>query len=107
MKGWILSWRDSLRKEIFRRELKGIVVVVDSRLEPTEMDISLIDFLNVHQIPTIIGVTKADKLSRNKMIQRKRHIEKSLGENTPVILYSSFNGLGKKELWKNIKNLIE
>ncbi len=102
------QWRPMVETYLLNRaELAGIVVVVDARMKPTEMDLSLIEFLKTHRIPTIIGATKADKLTHSRMMAQKRLIEAQIGEEAPLVLYSSLNGLGKKELWKNIKSLIE
>lgn len=102
------QWRPMVETYLLNRtELAGIVVVVDARMNLTEMDVSLIEFLKAHRIPTIIGATKADKLTRSKMMAQKRLIEADVGADVPLVLYSAHNGMGKKELWKSIKSLIE
>lgn len=90
-----------------RKELAGVVVVVDSRMKPTEMDMTFIEYLQAHEIPRIIGVTKADKLSRSQMAAQQRLIRGIVGDAVPVVFFSARSGLGKKELWKTIKSLIE
>jgi GTP-binding protein len=90
-----------------RRELAGMVMVVDSRLRPTDGDKELAHFLRHHNIPLVVAATKADKISRSEMIARRQAIQKELHYDAPVIPFSARSGQGKKELWKEIKSLIE
>jgi GTP-binding protein len=88
-----------------RKELAGLVVIVDIRRGISEPDLNLIDFLRVHEIPVVVAATKADKLSRGRSAARERAIMKEIGENVPFVLFSSLDGRGKKELWKQIISL--
>ena len=88
-----------------RKELAGLVVIVDIRRGISEPDLNLIDFLRVHEIPVVVAATKADKLSRGRSAARERAIVKEIGENVPFVLFSSLDGRGKKELWKQIISL--
>lgn len=90
-----------------RKQLKGVVLVVDARLGLTESDGQMYQFLTAHRIPLAIAATKADKLSTIERRNRQRDIKDIVGENISVILFSSHNGLGKNELWTELKNLIE
>jgi GTP-binding protein len=90
-----------------RRELAGMVMVVDSRLQPTGGDKELAHFLCHHKIPLVIAATKADKISRSEMMARRRVIQQELDHEAPIIPFSARSGQGKKELWKEIKSLIE
>ena len=90
-----------------REQLAGVVVIVDSRRPPTDSDMTLVDFLKSHGIPLAVAATKADKLPRGKLSALKRTIEREVGADVPVVLFSSLNGTGKKELWKEVKKLIE
>lgn len=90
-----------------RRELAGAVVVVDVRRGLTESDLMMINFLGSHRVPVIIGATKADKLPRGKLLEASRHLRAEAGEDVPVIICSAHNNMGKNELWKELKTLIE
>ncbi len=89
-----------------RKELAGMVVVVDARRPPTEMDLTLIEYLQSHGIPAIVAATKVDKLSGNQQAVRKREAEQVLG-SVPLVFFSSQDGRGKNELWKKIMSLID
>ncbi|MEW6347818.1 MAG: ribosome biogenesis GTP-binding protein YihA/YsxC [Thermodesulfobacteriota bacterium] len=101
------QWGPMIRSYIEEREaLAGIVVILDCRHPPTDSDIQLVDFLTAHNVPLILAATKADKLSYGRTLNARKSIETKVGANNPVILFSSITGLGKKELWKEIKTLI-
>ncbi|MBI4965644.1 MAG: YihA family ribosome biogenesis GTP-binding protein [Desulfomonile tiedjei] len=90
-----------------RKELAGIVVIVDARRPPTESDMGLINYLLFHRIPFIVAATKADKLSNSEMGRQKKIINAEVGSQVPVVFFSSHNGYGKNHLWNEIKNLID
>jgi GTP-binding protein len=90
-----------------RKELAGVALAVDARHALTASDELMLDFLQSFQTPIIIAATKADKLPRTDLSRKQQDIRKRVGEGTPVIICSSHDGRGKKELWKEIKRLIE
>jgi len=90
-----------------RKELAGVVVIVDFRRLPTDADIHLITYLQSRQIPVVVAATKADKLARGAMLLQNRAIKTQLGDQIPVVAFSAHTGQGKNELWKEIKSLIE
>jgi GTP-binding protein len=102
------KWRPMVETYITgRKQLAGVVVIVDARRPPTESDMTLIQYLQAYDKPLILVATKADKLNRSEMAEQGRVIRAVVGEHMPVVIFSSQNGLGKNELWKEIKNLIE
>jgi GTP-binding protein len=90
-----------------REELAGVVVIIDARRPPTESDMNLVEYLQSRAIPFIVAATKADKLSRGRMAGYRRLVREKVGEQAPVVLFSSYNGEGKKELWREINALME
>src|SRR5205085_3422380 len=46
-------------------QLRGIVLLLDIRREPSDDDRAMLDFLSEVEIPTIVAVTKSDKLTRS------------------------------------------
>lgn len=90
-----------------RKELAGVVVIVDFRRLPTDADVQLITFLQSRGIPVVVAATKADKLAHGAMIAQQRAVKGQLGDQVPVVAFSAHTGLGKNELWKQIKSLIE
>lgn len=90
-----------------RKELAGVIVVIDARRPATESDLNLMRFLKAQAIPFAVAATKADKLSRGKARAQARDLEDQVGSEITVIVFSSLTGQGKNELWKEIKKLIE
>jgi len=90
------------------QELRAVVVLLDSRREPDERDIRLIEWLRQYDIPAIYALTKADKLNRQETEQARRSMSTALGNTEPLVITSAKTGQGIKELWSAIiKNLKE
>lgn len=86
-----------------RRQIRLVILIVDSRRGASPDDLALLDWLDYHRIPSLIVLTKADKLSQ---IERARQ-KKSLGQQPllagkTVHFFSAVTGEGKEELWKLI-----
>lgn len=101
----IKKWKPMIEEYLTAREtLKGLVHIVDIRREPDELELMLAELVNHQAIAHILVVNKTDKLSRSLRLSSARRIEKAIGKKP--ILYSSFNGEGKKELWSAIAPLL-
>ena len=80
-------------------QLRGIVLLLDIRREPTPDDHGMVDFLADLGVPTIVVITKADKLPRAQAAARVQEISGALGlDEEQVILFSSVTGQGRNEL---------
>ena len=79
--------------------LSAVVVLLDSRREPDERDVRLIDWLRQYDIPVIYALTKIDKLNRQETDRARRSISAALGIADDLVLTSAKNGQGIKELW--------
>jgi GTP-binding protein len=84
--------------------LAGLVLLLDCRREPSGEDHQLLSWLHESRLPTLIVVTKADKLNRDKVHRKLRQVENELG--LPSIAFSSVSGEGKNELLAAIGDLI-
>jgi GTP-binding protein len=84
-----------------RAPLRAVVHLIDSRHAPMEQDEDLIDFMRGSEVPYLIALTKADKLSGNDRFRTVQRLEKRLadvGRSVPIVLTSSKSGRGIKEL---------
>ncbi len=89
-----------------RQNLALVVFILDIRRDPSNDDLSLRDWLEHYRIPYLYILTKADKLSNNQAITRKRAIEKVLkvsSERKPI-LFSAKTQKGKTDIWDFLKN---
>lgn len=90
-------------------ELAGVVSLIDSRIGATDLDVQLLEWLSEMKISTIVVATKADKLSRQQQLERLEMIRQQLQTLSlnEVLFFSAKNGLGKEDLWKGIRRLLE
>jgi GTP-binding protein len=91
-----------------RRELKGVIQVVDVRHPPTRDDHTMYDWLKHYAIPVIVVATKADKIPRGKWQKHMKQVREGLQirADDPLILFSAETGQGKDELWNVIAALV-
>lgn len=88
---------------------EGLVLciqLVDSRHDPTALDLQLNEWLLVNEKPSIVVATKADKLSRNQLQKQLKKSGELLG-GRPLIPYSSETGLGRDLVWSEIQRAID
>ncbi len=88
-----------------RKQLAGVVVIVDSRREPTELDENLIKFLQFRGFPFVVAFSKADKIGQAERTTLLKVTKEKWGPDMPVEHFSSVTGLGRKELWSRIIEL--
>ncbi len=102
------AWGPMMRTYLEVREsLKGVVFILDIRRLPREEDIQMLDWLEEFGVPTILVITKIDKLSRN---QRDRHVAQ-IAEATGLpkdafSLFSAHTREGKEEIWERIEDAL-
>lgn len=88
-----------------RNQLVLSVHIVDSRHEPTNLDLQLHEWLQHNRKPQIIVATKSDKLSNNelrKSIERAQRVLKV----ERVIAYSAVTRVGRAEVWHTIEEAL-
>jgi GTP-binding protein len=104
------STRDSWGKMIEgylagRKELKLALMLVDCRIPPTESDRMLKEWLDHHGIPNAVVLTKADKLSRNRLNMALRKCAESL-KTKETIAFSAVTGSGRDAVLARIRDAI-
>ena len=87
--------------------LRGIVQLLDVRHDPTNDDLQMFDFLAKTGVPTMVVMTKTDKLSKAQAATRIRAITASLGlEDDQVIPFSAETGEGRDDLAESVMALV-
>lgn len=99
---WAKGIEEYLRK---RKNLKGVVVVMDSRLGPTELDRQMFQWLGEVGIPSLPVLTKADKASQGELAAALRKT-RAIGLPDPIV-FSAKTGQGKDPLWRAVLDLLE
>lgn len=88
--------------------LAGVVQLLDIRREPSEDDLSMLDFLAELEVPTIVVLTKSDKLARIAAAERTEAIMRKLTlERDQTIPFSSSTGEGRDELAHALMGLVD
>jgi len=88
-------------------QLRGIVQLLDARHDPTNDDRQMLDFLGLLGVPTIVVLTKIDKLSNRERRDRIDTISNELGlEAEQVVPFSAVTGEGRGELAEAIESLL-
>ena len=87
--------------------LRGIVQLLDIRHDPTNDDIQMLDFLAEVSVPTMIVMTKTDKLTKSQAATRITAIVSSLGlDEEQVIPFSAVTGAGRDDLAEAVMSLV-
>lgn len=103
------EWRPMIESYLRRTtQLRGIVLLLDIRREPSEDDRAMLDFLAETEVPTLIALTKVDKLTRAAARSQATAIARALAlDPEQVIPFSSQTGEGRLELLEAIMELTE
>ena len=79
--------------------LKRVFMLVDIRIDPTELDKKMLKYLFYYGIPTTIVATKADKLAKSKISAYVQNVAKKLNVGKDnIIAYSSEINLNKDKI---------
>lgn len=86
--------------------LKLVVQLVDCRVGITEDDRMMLDYMSAAGLPHIIVMTKTDKLNKTERAKNLPAIaaHPSAANAIAILPFSSHNGEGKSELWREILN---
>ncbi|MDN4469594.1 ribosome biogenesis GTP-binding protein YihA/YsxC [Gordonibacter sp. RACS_AR68] len=90
------------------RSFALVVALVDIRHEASELDENMIHFLREADLPFVVALTKADKLSRQQQMKQKAALKRqlALGDDASMVVTSSAKGDGIEELRKIIRDAV-
>jgi len=102
-------WATMIETYLSTREtLKGLILIMDIRRNPGPLESSYVEWLARRQLPTILVLTKADKLSRSKQLDRQRLAARAFPDSSAeIILFSAKTRMGRDRVWKAIDILIK
>lgn len=87
------------------RSFNLVISLVDIRHEAQKLDLQMVDFLAEAELPFVVALTKADKITRNKQNQAAAALRSSFGlMQEQIIITSSETGLGIDELRHRIED---
>lgn len=89
-KNLVSSW-DRVMNDFFvdNRNLRLVLLLLDSRHIPTDLDIEMLDYLAENEIPHVVILTKADKLSKSELNNNINKIAQVIRHNKDVIIPTS------------------
>ena len=88
--------------------VRGVVHLVDARHEPTKHDLTMVSYLADLGLPTLVVLTKVDKLKRSQRARSIRRAKEVLGLDEDQLLpFSSKTGEGREQLLAALEELVE
>jgi len=102
-------WRELIESYLKGRDrLKGVFLLVDSKVGPTEKDVQMKEWLDFYGIPYVVVATKVDRLRQKERRNLEERIRKGLGDDSAeVISFSSKTREGRDKLLKVLERLLE
>ena len=97
------KWGDMIESYFLnRKNLLNIFVLIDSRLQPQDIDIDFINWLGMSLLPFSIVFTKTDKLSKSQVkgniFRYQKTLEEYWEEVPPIFESSAMKNTGRKEI---------
>jgi len=89
-----------------RQQLKLAVMLIDSRMPPMDSDMMMKKWLDHHEIPNAVVLTKVDKISRNQLNQALRTGARMLNTKE-IIPFSAVTRSGKNEILARIRTAVD
>ncbi|MBC7841022.1 MAG: YihA family ribosome biogenesis GTP-binding protein [Gemmatimonadaceae bacterium] len=103
-----LAWRPLIASYMRNSPyLRGVVQLLDVRHDPTEDDRVMLDFLAELGVPTLLALTKVDKLGRVARAVRITDLCAAYGvDEDQVIPFSAHENIGRDELAEALTQLL-
>jgi GTP-binding protein len=93
-----------------RTSLVLSIHIVDSRHDPTKLDLQLREWLEFHGRASVTVATKSDKLSANELRKSLARGRRILGAGddgeTEIVAYSAVTGRGRESVWRAIEEAL-
>src|SRR6267142_2755767 len=100
------SWGELVSSYLAMREQLVLSIhIVDSRHEPTKLDLQLHEWLEHNARPRLIVATKSDKLSNNELKESLGRVKRVFRKDR-VVAFSAKTGRGGNEVWRAIENAL-
>ena len=102
------EWRPLIEGFLKKSPLmRGVVQLLDVRREPSDDDKQMLDMLASLELPTLVCVTKVDKLSKGAAAARVKEIARGVAlDPEQIIAFSAVTGEGRDELAEAVMSLV-
>ena len=103
------QWQPMVEQYLsMRKNLYGLILLIDIRRDPKKEEFDLLEWLEAHEMPYLVILTKFYKLSKTKQQKRFFFICSQLQrEENQIILFSAKTKKGRDTILDEIENLIE
>ncbi len=100
------TWGEMVTSYLAKREQLVLSIhIVDSRHEPTKLDLQLHEWLEHSARPQLIVATKSDKLSNNELKESLGRVKRVFCKDS-VVAFSAKTGRGGSEVWRVIETAL-
>jgi GTP-binding protein len=100
------TWGEMVTSYLAKREQLVLSIhIVDSRHEPTKLDLQLHEWLEHSARSRLIVATKSDKLSNNELKESLRRVKRVFTRDR-VVAFSAKTGRGGNEIWRAIESAL-
>lgn len=91
-----------------RKNIKGIILLVDIRHEPTQLDVQMYSWIRSYNFEGLVVATKADKISKGKFHKHIKMVKEKLKTDSShlIIPYSSASKINKDKVWDGIESIL-
>ena len=89
-----------------RSTLRLLVLIMDIRHGPQPGDIQMLEWMQANELPYLEVLTKADKLSRNRLAAMRRKAGSGGQPQGEACFFSARSGIGTKDIWKAIDMVV-
>jgi GTP-binding protein len=87
--------------------VRAVVHLVDARHRPTQHDLRMVTYLAELRLPTLVVLTKIDKLKRGERAKSVRRALETLDiEESQLLPFSSVTGEGRQELLEALNEIV-
>lgn len=102
------AWKPLIERYLKEsRSLRGVVQLVDARHGPTADDLEMLRFLAALEVPTLVVLTKADKLKSSARARQVQTIADDLAlDSEQIVPFSARTGEGRDLLLASLEALL-
>lgn len=104
-------WGRNIREYLLNRKTLSLIIhLVDVRHSPTTLDQDFFYWMASNEMPFSVLLSKADKISKNKVSKAKAEVKKILAEmniEVPILAYSSESKQGIEDVRDLIADFVE
>lgn len=103
------QWQPMINRYLSeRRNLMGLILLIDIRRDPEKEEFDMVNWLEDHDLPYLLILTKSDKLSKTQQQKRFASICSQVDrDKDSIILFSAKTKLGRDTILDEISNLLD